>query len=57
VLPIDDWFAELDAKVAEGRKMQEAANGKSSGAGFSQAEWAEARAKHKAKINDAVSRS
>jgi|TARA_B100000497_G_C7360458_1_gene233776 hypothetical protein len=31
--------------------MQEVANGGSKGGGFSQAEWAEARAKHKAKIN------
>lgn len=50
-LAISDWWVELDGKVVENKKMQEVANGGSKGGGFSQAEWAEARAKHKAKIN------
>jgi len=53
-LPIDDWWIELDGKVAENRKMQEAVKGGSKGGGFSETEWADARAKHKAKMNDAA---
>lgn len=51
-MPIVDWWVELDGKVVESRKIQEASKRGAGGSGFTEAEWAEARAKHKAKIND-----
>jgi len=48
---VSDWWVELDAKLAESRameeKMEEARTGKPKGGGFSKAEWAEARRRHK----------
>jgi hypothetical protein len=48
---VSDWWVEFDAKLAESRamdeKMEEARTGKPKGGGFSKAEWAEARRRHK----------
>ena len=50
-LPIDDWWCEFDAKMAEARameeKMAEAQGGKAKGGGFTKAEWEDARRRHK----------
>lgn len=53
-MPIVDWWVELDGKVVESKKIQEASNRRAGGSGFTEAEWSEARAKHKAKMNDAA---
>lgn len=53
-MPIYDWWIELDGKIVESKRLQEASKRGSSGSMFTEAEWAEARAKHKAKINDAA---
>lgn len=49
-MAISDWWVELDAKIEESRRL-EGLTGNKKGGGFSQAEWAKARAKHKAKMN------
>ena len=51
-MPICDWWVELDAKINEGKRLDEITKGGPKGGGFSQAEWADARARHKAKMND-----
>lgn len=51
-LPVVDWWVELDAKIKENNKLREISEGGAKGGGFSQAEWADARARHKAKMND-----
>lgn len=53
-MPIVDWWAELDGKVVESKKIQEASKRGGGNSAFTEAEWAEARAKHKAKMNDAA---
>lgn len=53
-MPIVDWWVELDGKVVESKRIQEAAKRGGSNSAFTEAEWAEARAKHKAKMNDAA---
>jgi len=51
-LPIDDFWAELDSKIEEGRKLKEISNGskKMASGGFSGAEWEAARRKHADKM-------
>ena len=53
-LPVSDWWIELDAKLAESRameeKMDEVRTGKPNGGGFSKAEWADARKRHKERM-------
>ena len=53
-MPIADWWVELDSKIVESNKIKEAAQRGGSASAFTEAEWAEARAKHKAKMNDAA---
>ena len=53
-MPILDWWVELDGRVVESKKIQEAAKRGGSNSAFTEAEWSEARAKHKAKMNDAA---
>ena len=53
-MPIVDWWVELDGKIVESNKIQEASAGGANGSAFTKAEWSEARAKHKAKMNDAA---
>lgn len=53
-MPIADWWAELDGKVVESKKIQEASTQGANGSAFTKAEWSVARAKHKAKIDDAT---
>ena len=50
-MPIVDWWTELDGKIEESRKLKQSAQGGAKAGGFSPAEWAEAREKHKAKMN------
>lgn len=52
VLPVCDWWVELDGKIAENKRIEDLTKGGSARSGFSQAEWADARARHKAKMND-----
>lgn len=54
-LPVCDFWAELDAKVDEARKMQEMTEDFKAGKGgkgnvFSRAEWDAARKKHREKM-------
>ena len=49
-MPLCDFWAELDAKIDESRKIKEITSGKKSGGGFSQAEWDAARRKHAEKM-------
>lgn len=50
-LPVCDWWAELDAHIIEARRLQEKMGGaKSGGSAFSQAQWDEARRKHREKM-------
>lgn len=52
-LPVCDFWAELDNKVVEARKLQEMTDGyksgKSGGNVFSRSEWEAARKKHREK--------
>lgn len=46
-----EWWAEFDAKMDERDRMEEwAAQQSGKGGGFTKAEWAEARRKHKEKM-------
>ena len=53
-LPVCDFWAELDAKIEESRRMQEMTDGFKSGKSgsnvFSHSEWEEARRKHREKM-------
>ncbi len=49
-LPLWDFWAELDAKVIEARKIGELTGKGKSGGGFSQSEWETARRKHREKM-------
>lgn len=53
-LPVCDFWAELDSKIDEARKMQELSEdiktGKSGAKAFSKAEWEAARRKHREKM-------
>ena len=51
-LPVCDWGVELDAKIKENKRIEEITKGGTARGGFSEAEWADARARHKAKMND-----
>ena len=53
-MPVCDFWAELDAKIEESRRMQEMTDGFKSGKSgsnvFSHSEWEEARRKHREKM-------
>lgn len=53
-LPVADWWAELDAHIAEARRLEDrlkdAKAGKVGGSAFSEAEWAAARKRHAEKM-------
>lgn len=43
---VQEWWAELDSRVEASNRVKKGTGG------FTAAEWAEARRKHKAKTND-----
>jgi hypothetical protein len=52
-LPICDFWAEVDSRVEEARKVKEISEGmkgKGGGSVFSSAQWEEARRKHREKM-------
>jgi len=55
-----EWWAELDAKIIENRKIREMSGGRKGGGtntSFAPAAWAAARKRHKEKMNGRTERA
>lgn len=58
-LPVADWWVELDAHIAEAKrldaKLDEAKGKKSGGSVFTAEQWEDARRRHREKMSDRTS--